>query len=109
MSVWQTVYIFVMKARSQDTQSRVDFRVPAAVKTKFQEAALYENGGDLSAFLVAAGLERADRVLAAHETLVINDAETRERFYAAIRDSSPPSEALRRLMTQDDLRFNLVD
>ena len=89
-------------------QSRVDFRVPAVVKTKFQEAALYENGGDVSAFLIAAGLERADRVLAAHETLVIKDSETRQRFYAAMRDTTPPSQALRRLMTEDDPRFRLV-
>ncbi|MDE3074236.1 MAG: DUF1778 domain-containing protein [Chloroflexota bacterium] len=90
-------------------QSRVDFRVPAAVKTKFQEAALYENGGDVSAFLIAAGLERADRVLAAHETLFIDGAETRERFYAAVRDTTPPSQALRHLMAEDDPRFRLVN
>ena len=98
-----------MSVRSQESQSRVDFRVPAAVKTKFQELALYENEGDLSAFLIAAVLERADRVLAAHEALVIDDAETRKRFYAAIRDTSPPSEALRRLLTEDDPRFRLVE
>ena len=105
----QLVYSLCVSAKSQDLQSRVDFRIPAAVKTKFQEAALYENGGDLSAFLIAAGVERADRVLRAQETLLINDAETRERFYAAVRDASSPSQTLRHLMTEDDPRFRLVD
>jgi uncharacterized protein (DUF1778 family) len=58
-------------------QARVDFRVPADVKMRFVEAAAYENGGDLSAFLVAAGLERAERVLGAQEILKI-DESTRE-------------------------------
>lgn len=109
LTVCQMVYILVVTTKSQEGQSRIDFRVPAAVKTKFQEAALYDNGGDLSAFVISAGLERANRVLAAHETLVINDVETRERFYAAIRDTSPPSQALRHLMARDDLRFRMVD
>ena len=90
-------------------QTRVDFRVPADVKTKFQEAALYENGGDLSAFLIAAGVERANRVLAAHDALVIDDANTRELFYAAVRDTSAPSEVLQRFMKQDDPRITLTD
>lgn len=89
-------------------QARVDFRVPAEIKTRFQEAAQVENGGDLSAFLVAAGLERADRILAQREVLQL-DAATRERFYAAMREPARPSEALRRFMTEEDPRFRLVE
>jgi len=89
-------------------QARVDFRVPASVKARFVEAAAFENGGDLSAFLVAAGLERADRVLVQRDTLHLDEA-TRERFYAAMRAPATPSELLRRLMNEDDSRFRLVE
>ena len=88
-------------------QARVDFRVPMSVKARFLEAASYETGGDLSAFLVAAGLERAERVLSQHEVLHI-DETTRERFYAAMRAPAHPSDALRRLL-KDDTRFTLVE
>jgi uncharacterized protein (DUF1778 family) len=88
-------------------QARVDFRVPATVKARFLEAATYETGGDLSAFLVAAGLERAERILEQREVLRIDDT-TRERFYAAMRAPAHPSEALRGLL-KDDTRFKLVE
>ena len=89
-------------------QARVDFRVPASVKARFLEAAAYETGGDLSAFLVAAGVERADRVLGQREVLQI-DEQTRERFYAAMRAPARPSKTLRRLMREKDSRFRLVE
>lgn len=95
--------------RVSSQQTRVDFRVPADIKDKFQEAALYENGGDLSAFLIAAGVERADKVLAAHDALVLDDTNTRARFYAALRDTSAPSDTLQRLVTQVDPRVRLTD
>jgi uncharacterized protein (DUF1778 family) len=98
-----------MKAVSQQAQSRVDFRVSAAVKNKLQQAALYENGGDLSAFLIAAGLERAERVLAHHDAIVLEDGEMRRRFYAALRDTSPPTEVLRHFLAEDDARIHLVE
>jgi uncharacterized protein (DUF1778 family) len=89
-------------------QARVDFRVPASVKARFQEAAAQETGGDLSAFLVAAGLERADRVIGQRDALQL-DAATRERFYAAMRAPATPSELLRQLMNEDDSRIKLVE
>lgn len=88
-------------------QARVDFRVPASVKARLQEAAAYATGGDLSAFLVTAGLERAEQVLGQREVLQI-DETTRERFYAAMRAPAQPSEALRHLL-KDDPRFRLVE
>jgi uncharacterized protein (DUF1778 family) len=88
-------------------QARVDFRVPASVKARFLEAASYETGGDLSAFLVAAGLERAERVLGPREAVHIDDS-TRERFYAAMRAPAHPSDTLRKLL-KGDTRFRLVD
>lgn len=97
-----------MASPSKAEQARVDFRVPASVKARFQEAAAYETGGDLSAFLVAAGLERADRVLGQREVLQL-DAATRERFYAAMRAPAKPSELLQQLMNRDDSRFRLVE
>jgi uncharacterized protein (DUF1778 family) len=96
-----------MAFSSRAEQARVDFRVPARVKARFQEAAAYETGGDLSAFLVAAALERADRVLAQRETLHL-DETTRERFYSAMRAKPIPSTLLRQLM-KDDTRFKLVE
>ncbi|MGH7707744.1 MAG: DUF1778 domain-containing protein, partial [Vulcanimicrobiaceae bacterium] len=70
-----------MAIHTKNEQARVDFRVPASVKARLIEAAAHETGGDLSAFLVAAGLDRAARVLGAREVLRI-DERTRERFYA---------------------------
>jgi len=97
-----------MGSRLKAEQARVDFRVPIGVKARFQEAAAYETGGDLSAFLVSAGLERADRVLGQREVLQLDEA-TRERFYAAMRAPAPPSRVLRQLMNEDDQRFKLVE
>jgi len=96
-----------MASRLKAAQARVDFRVSISVKARFQEAAAYETGGDLSAFLVSAGLERANRVLGQREVLQLDEA-TRERFYAAMRAPAPPSKLLRQLMN-DDERFKLVD
>jgi uncharacterized protein (DUF1778 family) len=79
----------------------VDIRVSASVKARFQEAAAYETGGDLSAFLVAAAVERADRVLAQRETVHL-DETTRDRFYSAMRAPTSPSESLRELIREDD-------
>jgi len=93
---------------SKAEQARVDFRIPASVKARFQEAAAYETGGDLSAFLVAAALERADRVLAQRETLHLDDT-TRERFYSAMRAKPIPSTLLRQLLNEDDTRFKIVE
>jgi uncharacterized protein (DUF1778 family) len=100
--------MLVVTFPSKAEQARVDFRVPASVKARFQEAAAYETGGDLSAFLVAAALERADRVLAQRETLHLDDT-TRERFYSAMRAKPIPSTLLRQLMNEDDTRFKLVE
>jgi uncharacterized protein (DUF1778 family) len=97
-----------MASQLKAEQARVDFRVPVSVKARFQEAAAYETGGDLSAFLVSAGLERADRVLGQREVLQLDEA-TRERFYAAMRAPAPPSKLLRQLMNEDDQRFKLVE
>jgi uncharacterized protein (DUF1778 family) len=95
-------------ATSKSEQSRVDFRVPASVKARFLEAAAYETGGDLSAFLIAAALERADRVLAQREVLQIDDT-TRERFYSAMLAPPLPSETLRRFIAEEDARFRIVE
>jgi uncharacterized protein (DUF1778 family) len=97
-----------MSPRPKAAQARVDFRVPVSVKARFQAAAAYETGGDLSAFLVSAGLERADRVLGQREVLQL-DESTRERFYAAMRAPAQPSKLLRKLMNEDDPRFKLVE
>ena len=96
-----------MENPAKPEQARVDFRVPASVKARFLEAAGYETGGDLSAFLVAAGLERAERVLSQREVLRIDDT-TRERFYAAMKAPARPSKALRNLL-KDDPRIKLVE
>jgi uncharacterized protein (DUF1778 family) len=88
--------------------ARVDFSVPAHVKARFQEAAAYETGGDLSAFLIAAGLEMADRVLERTQSLQL-DETTRERFYAAMQQPAQPSDALRRLLTESDSPFRIVE
>lgn len=88
-------------------QARVDFRVAASVKAKFVEAAAYESGGDLSAFLSSAGLERAERVLAKRDSLHIDDT-TRERFYAAMRAPARSSNALRQLL-KEGARYRLVE
>ena len=97
----------LMTNPTKSRQARVDFRIPASVKARFLEAASYETGGDLSAFLIAAGLERAERVLGRREVLQIDEA-SRERFYAAMRAPAHPSDALRRLL-KDDTRFRLVE
>ena len=97
-----------MASRSKAEQARIDVRLPASVKARFLEAATHETGGDLSAFLVSAGLERADRVLGRREALQL-DEDTRERFYAAMRAPAAPSELLRQLMNEDDARFKLVE
>lgn len=93
---------------SEGQQMRIVFRVPKQVEVRLQEAACYETGGDLSAFLVAAGLERAERVLSQRHALHLDD-DTRERFYAAMRAPAPPSALLRKLMTEDNSRFKLVE
>jgi uncharacterized protein (DUF1778 family) len=97
-----------MASTAKTSQARVDFRVSFNVKARFQEAAGYENGGDLSAFLVSAGLERADRILGQREVLQLDKA-TRERFYAAMRAPASPSEALRKFLNEEDARFRLVE
>jgi uncharacterized protein (DUF1778 family) len=58
--------------------------------------------------LVAAALERADRVLAQREALHLDDT-TRKRFYSAMRAKPIPSTHLRQLMNEDDTRFKLVE
>jgi uncharacterized protein (DUF1778 family) len=88
-------------------QARVDFRIPASVKAKFVEAAVYESGGNLSGFLVSAGLERAERVLAQRDSIHI-DETTRDRFYAAMRAPARPSKALRKLLT-GGTRYRLLE
>ncbi len=95
-------------APSKTGQARVDFRVPASVKARFLEAAAYETGGDLSAFLIAAALERADRVLARREVLQIDDS-MRERFYSAMLAPPIPSEALRQFIAEEDERLRIVE
>jgi len=102
------VYNSPMRNAAKTTQSRVAFRLPADVKARLQEAAAHEAGGDLSSFLIAAGLERAHRVLAQYEALTL-DVSTRERFYAAMREPLPPSETLRRFLTQDSTNFRLLE
>lgn len=96
-----------MSLRTSAGQARISFRLPASVKARFSEAAAYEMGGDLTAFLVAAGLERADRILGRRKVLHI-DKTTRERFYAAMRAPARPSRALRRLLANGDSRFKLA-
>jgi len=86
-----------MSTSSKPEHARIDFRFPASVKAKFLEAAAYESGGDLSAFLIAAGLERAERLLGQRESLQIDDM-TRARFYAAMRVPARPSRELRNLL-----------
>lgn len=98
----------IMTSTSRADRARLDIRVPASVKARFQEAAAYETGGDLSAFLVAAAVERADRVLSQRETLHLDEA-TRERFYSAMRAPTSPSKLLRQLINEDDARFKLVE
>ena len=83
------------------------FRVPAAVKARFQEAAEYTTGGDLTAFLVAAGLERANQVLAQRGVLEIDDT-TRALFHAAMRSPARPSATLRRLVAGDHSNVRAV-
>ena len=97
-----------MEDLNRTRPARVDFRVPAYVKARFQEAAAYETGGDLSAFLIAAGLERAERVLERTQSLQL-DETTRERFYAAMQRPAQPSDALRRLLTENDSPFRIVE
>lgn len=97
-----------MAPSRKSEQARVDFRIPAAVKARFLEAAAYETGGDLSAFLISAALERTERVLADREVIRI-DGATRERFHAAMRAPAKPTHALRTLIGQDDGRFRLVE
>jgi uncharacterized protein (DUF1778 family) len=96
-----------MATPSKPEQTRIDFRVPASVKAKFLEAAAYESGGDLSAFLIAAGLERAEKMLAQRESLQIDDT-TRARFYAAMRAPARPSKALRNLL-KDGGRYRAIE
>jgi uncharacterized protein (DUF1778 family) len=61
----------------------------------------------LSAFLVSAGLERADRVLGQREVLQLDEA-TREPFYDAMRAPAPASKLLRQPMSADE-RLKLVE
>jgi uncharacterized protein (DUF1778 family) len=58
--------------------------------------------------LVAAALERADRVLAQREMLHLDDT-MRERFYSAVRAKPMPSPLLRQLVNEHDTRFKLVE
>ena len=106
--VCHTTYNCLAIKHDKGEQARVDFRVPARVKARFVEAAADETGGDLSAFLVAAGLERAERIPGQRELLRL-DEETRDRFYAAMRAPARPTRALRRLMSQEGSRFRLVE
>ena len=96
-----------MASSSKPEQARIDFRVPASVKARFLEAAAYESGGDLSAFLIAAGLERVEKLRKQRELVQI-DETTRERFYAAMRAPARASRALRNLL-KDGGRYRIVE
>jgi hypothetical protein len=44
-----------------------------------------------------------------HDEAMYLDETTRERFYSAMRAEPIPSTELRRLMSEDDPRFELTD
>ena len=72
--------------------ARIETRVSVAARRRIDRAAALQ-GSTLSAFIVSAAVERADEVLAAHDTTTV-PAEYFDRLLAAI-DKPNPAPRLR--------------
>lgn len=72
---------------------RAEFRWEHSVKDTVERAAALR-GQKVSEFLRQAALERAQRMIAEHETMVLSDA-AREQFFEALRNPPPANDRLR--------------
>lgn len=73
---------------------RIEARVSPRTKEILVKAAAIQ-GRTLSDFVVDALLEKAERVIEAHEVIVLTE-EDRRVFFEALRNPPPPNAALRK-------------
>lgn len=83
-----------MASNTQSRDERIDIRVNSEAKSLFLKAAEL-SGQNLSAFVVESVRERALRVLAEHDRVLLND-QARDVFLKALANPPAPNEALRR-------------
>ncbi len=72
--------------------ARLDLRLPTDTKELLQKAATLA-GLDLTAFTLSAAIEKADEVLARHNTRLLSDKE-RDRFLDILENEEPNEKLL---------------
>jgi len=84
--------------QEQAGRTRINLRVDSETEARLRAAA-EANGETLTSFLLAAGRQRAEEVLARAQRIVI-DREAFERFVAALEEPGEPSPTLRRYASE---------
>lgn len=80
---------------------RIDLRLSSEFKGRIAQAAsIY--GVSVSTFISTSALERADRVLAERETLLLNDAMRNQFLESLDRPARPMPESVRKSMQRYD-------
>ncbi|HEV7672722.1 MAG TPA: DUF1778 domain-containing protein [Thermoanaerobaculia bacterium] len=93
-----------MSIAADQRDERIDLRVSAGLKTLLSRAASY-SGMSLSSFLVSIAVDRAQEVVAEHETLTLSPRDW-EAFLTALDDDRPRPEleaAVRRYRKRREL------
>jgi uncharacterized protein (DUF1778 family) len=85
-------------ATDKTKQQRIDLRTTREIKERLAHAAAL-TGTTISSFLISAALERANRVIAEEETIVLND-RARARLLELLDNPPPPNEALKKAMKE---------
>jgi uncharacterized protein (DUF1778 family) len=80
------------RAKAEKARDRAHFRPTAEQKELLVRAAAL-TGQSLSEFMRTAVEERAKRVIADHERVVLND-RSRDTFFAALANPPPPNDRL---------------
>lgn len=81
--------------------ARVEFKTTRSTKEMLTSAASL-SGQDLTSFMLACAEERAKTVLAEYQTLNLSQKE-QANFMQALTNPSKPTEALKELMSVEDL------
>ena len=83
-----------MASSASRAAARFEARITADVQRQLKRAAELE-GRSVSDFVVAAALEAAQRTIERTETILLT-LDHHDRFWEAIHNPPPPTEALRR-------------
>ena len=86
----------IMAQTAERKRDRMHLRLDTASKRKLERAAAYSNRS-VTEFVLANAVEAADKVIAEHERVVLNDHD-RDVFFEAIMNPPEPNKALRDAM-----------